>query len=451
MDTKTFRAPNTQAALEMIQEELGPSALIVSVRHVPPGNAWEVWKQNEVEVVALPGSEPYEKMSSLEAKVAQSSSKDVQRLLDQLAERLAQASTRKGSVSPALQPETATKPGKSENKAKTITPAVFPVLSSRPKADPTQIKKVDDRPQPTRPVEPPQTGQEPSKITRAQSIKTQRPEVKPVFDTGLASAESSPADSLPPSLRLIYDQLKRQGVEKNLISKLLSTCALSLNRGGLGEPAKVRTHIRRQLEAPIRTVKAGSEQIICLVGSSGSGKTSMCAKLAATAKSQGKSVVWVCADTIHFGAIAQAHAYADSLDIPLCLVYTPAELAEVVKNETKADLILVDTAAANPCSKDEIIELGAYLTELPERSTYLLAPATAKESDLNEATAAFGPYLLKGMIITKLDETSFFGAVYNFAAHNRLPLAYFSTGRRVLEDLKPASAAGFVDLLMGKD
>src|SRR5512146_818260 len=61
MTTKTYRACDTQTALAQIQDELGPEAIIVSVRQIPGGAAWQAWKKTEVEVVAIPGVTPAEK------------------------------------------------------------------------------------------------------------------------------------------------------------------------------------------------------------------------------------------------------------------------------------------------------------------------------------------------------------------------------------------------------
>lgn len=53
MITRTFRAANMLAALDDIQRTLGPDALVVSVRQIPAGSVWEVWRKPEVEVVAM--------------------------------------------------------------------------------------------------------------------------------------------------------------------------------------------------------------------------------------------------------------------------------------------------------------------------------------------------------------------------------------------------------------
>jgi flagellar biosynthesis protein FlhF len=93
--------------------------------------------------------------------------------------------------------------------------------------------------------------------------------------------------------------------------------------------------------------------------------------------------------------------------------------------------------------------LGAFITTLPERETYLVAPATAKETDLAEALAAFGPFSLKGLILTKLDETSFYGGPFNLAWRSQLPLVYFASGPGVLDDLHPADAGQLAGLVVG--
>ena len=51
MKSQTFRAENMLAALEQVRTELGPEAVILSVRKVLDGPAWQVWKKPVVEVV----------------------------------------------------------------------------------------------------------------------------------------------------------------------------------------------------------------------------------------------------------------------------------------------------------------------------------------------------------------------------------------------------------------
>jgi flagellar biosynthesis protein FlhF len=158
------------------------------------------------------------------------------------------------------------------------------------------------------------------------------------------------------------------------------------------DEARVRRHLTQQLEAGL-TVQGqnalADRKVVCLIGASGSGKTTTTAKLAAHyTKDLGRTVAWMCADTLRTGAISQARIYAETLKLPLRVAYTPDELAQAVAAESDADLILVDMPGGNPRREEDVVELGALLTALPKRATYLIAPATAKDGDLADALAS---------------------------------------------------------------
>ena len=191
--------------------------------------------------------------------------------------------------------------------------------------------------------------------------------------------------------------------------------------------------------------------VVCVVGASGSGKTSAVAKLAMFFKqNMNKSVTWVCADTVRMGAIAEAKAYTDALGLELKLVYTPQDLKEVLSAPQANELFLVDTPGYNPCSEREMVELGTLLSEMPGRCTYLAVPAIVKEADLFQLAASLGVFNLDGLILTKLDETHHFGGLYNFARKNQIPLGYFTTGRDTSRHLEVADPARLASALFGK-
>ena len=125
--------------------------------------------------------------------------------------------------------------------------------------------------------------------------------------------------------------------------------------------------MKKQLEANLRpqqnSMAVIQSRVLCLVGSSGSGKTSTLAKLAAYyTKTLEKKVVWVCADTIRAAAISETKTYTDVLNIPLFFAYSPQELSEIIQDQTEADLILVDTTGISMVDEDRIVELGSYLS-----------------------------------------------------------------------------------------
>ncbi len=223
----------------------------------------------------------------------------------------------------------------------------------------------------------------------------------------------------------------------------------------LADKSRSMTLVRKQLEAGLNVeenfLTTLPSKIICLVGASGSGKTTTISKLAVHfSKSLGKKVIWVSADTVRAGAIAETRAYADAIGVPLRLVYTPEDLTNLLQANNQADILLIDTPGYNPCDEEQMVELGAMLTRLPEHSTYLVSPATTKEADLIQAVASLGLFKIQGLIITKMDETYSFGSVYNFVYQSQLPLVLFSSGKQILGDLRQASAAKVVYALFGK-
>ena len=52
MTTKTFKSDSALQTLQLVQAEFGANAIVVSMREVPNGPAWNPWKSSAVEIVA---------------------------------------------------------------------------------------------------------------------------------------------------------------------------------------------------------------------------------------------------------------------------------------------------------------------------------------------------------------------------------------------------------------
>lgn len=412
MKTQTFRAPNVMAALEEVQKELGPEAIVVSVRHVPAGPAWQVWRSPEVEIVAMAASAVEEKPV-------------------QLGDAKATRPIERKSVTPDIEPVTT---GISRQDAETPLPeskgfttarAVVPTL---PKKLDAALHQLEDR---QKRVASPQEVKRPSKADTAVPLATP-------IEAGIAR-EDEILQVIPPVLANLRDRLIAQGVDDSMTRKLVRTCVETLSPKTLQDPNRLKENLRQQLQAVVRTRPSSGltgARVVCLIGPSGAGKTTICAKLAIHhSRNLGQKVAWVCADTVGAGAISEARLFTDTAGIPLYLAYTPQELAQAVSEASEADLILVDTPACNPYQEANVVELGAILTALSNRMTYLVAPATAKDADLSRLMVTFSPFNLKGIIVTRVDETDTYGNIYNLTWRSQLPLIYYSDGRRIPEDL----------------
>jgi len=392
MVTKTFKADTTLQTLQLVQSELGADAIVVSMREVPAGPLWNPWKKSSVEVVAT-----------------------------------------RGNPKPALRPAQNSSGVEFVEEMPEIEWDIQPLKKPTGKLPPPLKLKLD--PLPAR------------RSSAAQSVET-APEAE--------SAVPKNDRYVPPALKQIQAQLTHQGVDASLVESLTSLALEALSPTTLADVDACRQSIIQLMGAELRVQKGAgafvSNNVVCVVGASGSGKTSAVAKLALYfQKTLGKSVTWVCADTVRMGAVAEAKAYTDALGVDLKLVYTPHDLNTILNSSSSNDLFLVDTPGYNPCSERQMIELGALLFEMPTRYTYMVVSANIKETDLQQLAASFGVFNLNGLILTKLDETHNFGGLYNFARKSQMPLAYFTTGREASSKLEVADPGRLVAALFGKE
>jgi flagellar biosynthesis protein FlhF len=180
-----------------------------------------------------------------------------------------------------------------------------------------------------------------------------------------------------------------------------------------------------------------------LVGSTGSGKTTTLAKLAARAVDLhgATQVALVAADAYRIGAAAQLTAYADLLGVSLHVAEDKARLALLLPQLAAKKLVLIDTAGFAPT--DPRAREGRALDALGIRRLAVIA-ASQQGAAIEQAMARFGEGAA-ACILTKLDEAPQPGAALDSLIRHRLPLAYLSGGQRVPEDLHAPIAPYLVD------
>jgi flagellar biosynthesis protein FlhF len=407
MLTKTYQADTALETLQLVQAELGANAIVVSMRDVPLGPSWSPWKKSSVEIVAaLPESQ---------------------------ASQVASQAT--PTQAPVLR--------QSENKTGVEFIEEMPEIEWDTEPD-GQLAGLRAQPHPKLRLNlNPVTQNPPPASSEAAHPKTK-------------STSTAEDKYIPPVLKKILGQLIDQGVESKLVDNLVHLALETLSPATLGDGDACRKSIIQLLGAELPVQRGAgryvSGNVVCVIGGSGGGKTSSVAKLALFySQTMNKTITWVCADTVRSGAVAEARAYTDALGFNLKLVYTPEDLKGLLLDAGPDDLFLVDTPGYNPCSESQMTELGTLLSELPKRCTYLVAPATIKETDLFQLSASLGVFNLDGVIITKLDETHSFGSVYNFARKNKFPLGYFATGRDAARNLEVADPARLASALFGKE
>ncbi len=404
MLTKTYQAETMIDALHLIQKELGPDAIVVSAREVTLGGGkFGMRRKKGVEVVAMRESE----------------------LPDDLPE-------------PGQEPV--------EKSALVLRPSAdgkgVEFIEERPKiewaTELAQVKK--DEPEKQSHWKPRYlsrqeieltTSPNPAPVKTVEVVSEIKPRPKPLARKMLEDQPSAPLPAdLPESVQKIRQQLLSQELNANFVDRLVRVAIDSYSLPILQDAALCKKYFSELLEAEINVQPASillnSRPVVSLIGPSGVGKSTTAARLAIYYRNRlGKKVTWVCADTVHTGAIAEARAYTDALGIPLQIVYVPSDLRAIVQNEHDSDLIILDTPGFNPMDESQLVQLGELLTEVPGRSTLLVASAASKESNLTQTAAVLKVFHIDGLVITKLDETYTFGNVYNLSSQESAPADLF--------------------------
>lgn len=180
-----------------------------------------------------------------------------------------------------------------------------------------------------------------------------------------------------------------------------------------------------------------------LVGSTGSGKTTTLAKLAARGVDAygAAQVALVAADAYRIGAAAQLTVYAGLLGVSLHVAEDRARLTQLLPQLGAKKLVLIDTAGFAPTDPR-----SRETQALDALGVHRLAVISANQQGaaIEQAMTHFGQGAA-ACILTKLDETPQPGAALDSLIRHRLPLAYISGGQRVPEDFHVPSATYLID------
>ena len=188
-------------------------------------------------------------------------------------------------------------------------------------------------------------------------------------------------------------------------------------------------------------LKKGAPTTVCLVGPTGSGKTTTIAKLAAAAaRQERKRVALITIDTYRIGALEQLEAYARLLEVPVSRVYAPEDIRSAIERYASYDLLFIDTIGRSAFNTQQISEQAVLLEALGTDEVHLCLDAGDSPATLKQALAGFSVLRPTHLILTKVDETASLGATLEVALESGLPLSYMTTGQRVPEDLTLASA-----------
>jgi flagellar biosynthesis protein FlhF len=350
------------------------------------------------------------------------------------------------NITGAYEPPKESKPREFEPKES--KPREFEAKESKPRVSASKEHK-------PRELEPKESKPREAVIKKSEPREMPHREVVPE-SLGKGAARESFSEEQQTFFKMVYKVLMEQEVSEIYINQLLDDMErASKSTDGL-QFLIANTYQKMILKLgklqPIVLAKK-RPKVVFFIGPTGVGKTTTIAKIASKFKlEQEKKVALLTADTYRIAAAEQLRTYANILDIPLSVVYTPEDIGREVEAVADCDLILVDTAGFSHKNDSQREDMQTLLESLPEeyeRDIYLVLSATTKYKDLVEITDSYQAYCRFALIFTKLDETGAYGNIYNIRMHTQAPLSYITTGQNVPDDMEEVDTQKLVKQLLG--
>ena len=199
------------------------------------------------------------------------------------------------------------------------------------------------------------------------------------------------------------------------------------------------------------TPSADGPRIVLFIGPTGVGKTT--AKLAGKyCVEDKKKVALLTADTYRIAAAEQLRTYANILETPFRVIYTPEELQTAVKDYWDCDYIFIDTAGRSHQNADQLEKMKEMVGALKDPGNYhvfLVLSATTKYRDLQRIADCYGKIADYELIFTKLDETEAVGNLLNMKLYTGAPVAYVTCGQNVPDDMEVFNPQKTVKQILG--
>ena len=229
---------------------------------------------------------------------------------------------------------------------------------------------------------------------------------------------------------------------------LLSDLGPSLTKEFLEQARKVKSEnagealsqiLSTHLSTKDRGAILGQETtVIMVVGVNGTGKTTSVAKLAASLKKSGKSVVMAAGDTFRAAAVEQLQTWGIRIGVevvsgkangdPASVAFDAAKKAQ----ESKADFLIIDTAGRLHNKNDLMAELEKVKRVVekvfPINEVLLVIDATTGQNGLQQAKIFTEAVNVTGIILTKIDGSARGGVALAIEKELDIPIKWIGTG-----------------------
>jgi flagellar biosynthesis protein FlhF len=188
--------------------------------------------------------------------------------------------------------------------------------------------------------------------------------------------------------------------------------------------------------------------VYALIGSTGVGKTTSTAKIAAAfATKHGSSALGlITLDAYRVAAHEQLRAYGRILGVPVHTAHDRASLEDLLDLLAGKKMVLIDTAGMGQrdTRTRELLEMVSH------RSIHklLVVNASAQGETIDDVMVSYRAATCRGAVLSKIDEAVKLGPALDALIRHKLPVIGVANGQRVPEDWHRLSAHALVQRAM---
>ncbi|WP_019559150.1 MULTISPECIES: flagellar biosynthesis protein FlhF [Caldimonas] len=184
--------------------------------------------------------------------------------------------------------------------------------------------------------------------------------------------------------------------------------------------------------------------VYALVGSTGVGKTTTTAKLAAAfaARYGAANLGLVTLDAYRVGAHEQLRAYGRIIGVAVHTAHDRAALEDLLDLLASKRMVLIDTAgiAQRDTRTQELLEMVSHR----RIQRLLVVNAAAQGETIEDVLIGYRANQCKGVVLSKIDEAVKLGPALDAMIRHKLPVLGVANGQRVPEDWHRMSAQALV-------
>ncbi|MDQ8050261.1 flagellar biosynthesis protein FlhF [Luteibacter sp.] len=425
MKIKRFVAPDMRQAMRQVRDEQGPDAVILSTRRLDDGIEIIAALDYDEALVREAGFgvdlPPRERE---EAPIRARRDNDFAARIDQAKAATAAAVERvtRGAPAPAA-PQVANPNAPQRQSSAALAASVADVVRAATVA-PNHNANSD---------------------AAVNGVRAEINSLREMLEVQLSTLAWNQMDRDQPLRARVLREMTRLGIDGDVARAL---CA-ELPPGMTAEQARYLPLgiLSRNIRTSGRNADTAGSAVTALVGTTGVGKTTTIAKLAARAvlRHGASNVALISADQYRIGAGAQLEHYGRLLGVRVYNAHDAQSLRNVLLQLRGKHTVLIDTAglAGNDPKLQQQFDTLRAMTEV---RVCLVLAANAQAQAIDNAIRAYAPLAPQTAIVTKLDEAPLIGGALSAVIRHGLPLDYTTDGQRVPEDIASADARKLVCL-----